>query len=130
LLALPAEARGISYLHLADLGGLRYAKKDSINLGWHNTSFRGYADYMQTDEFDRGITELLKQAKQKTTAIMCAEALPWRCHRSMIGDALLMRKITVIDIFDKNKTSEETLTDFAKVQGTKITYPQSTPNDR
>ena len=118
------EVHDISYLHLADLGGLRHTKSDSINLGWHNASFRGYADYMQTEEFERGITKLLKQAEQKTTVIMCAEALPWRCHRSMIGDALLVRNIKVVDIFDKNKTSEETLTDFAKVQGTNITYPQ------
>jgi len=122
-LAKALGADSISYLHLADLGGLRHTRKDSINLGWHNTSFRGYADYMQTEEFERGLAELLTRAEQKTTVIMCAEALPWRCHRSMIGDALLIRKVTVVNIFDKNKTSEETLTDFAKVQGTKITYP-------
>jgi len=129
-LAEALEKHGISYLHVTDLGGLRHAKADSINLGWHNTSFRGYADYMQTDEFERGITELLKQAGRKKTVIMCAEALPWRCHRSMIGDALLVRKVTVVDIFDKNKTSEETLTDFAKVQGVKITYPQLALNNK
>jgi len=113
----------IAYQHLADLGGLRHTTKDSPNLGWHNTSFRGFADYMQTKEFENGIIKLLKLAERKTAALMCAEAVPWRCHRSMIGDALLVRNIKVVDIFDKNKTQDETLTDFAKVNGLHITYP-------
>jgi len=113
----------IDYLHLEKLGGLRHTRKDSINLGWHNTSFRGYADYMQAEEFTAGIEELLKLAEAKTTAIMCAEAVPWRCHRSLIGDALLVRGHTVIDIFDEKKSQNEKLTDFAHVDDLTITYP-------
>lgn len=116
---------GINYKHLSKLGGLRHAKKDSINQGWHNASFRGYADYMQTDEFLAGVDELLELTGHKTTAIMCAEAVPWRCHRSMIGDALLVRGIEVIDIFDEDKVQPEKLTSFAKVDGLKISYPAS-----
>lgn len=121
--ALPE--RGIGYRHLAALGGLRHSRKDSINTGWRNASFRGYADYMQTPEFTAGIDELLSVARQGTTAIMCAEAVPWRCHRSMIGDALLVRDIEVFDIFDAGNARTEKLTDFADVDGTGITYPDA-----
>lgn len=114
---------GIQYAHLERLGGLRHTTKDSMNLGWHNTSFRGYADYMQTPEFATGLDELMKLAATKTTAIMCAEAVPWRCHRSLIGDALLVRGVQAIDIFDKHKTQTETMTSFARVEGEHITYP-------
>lgn len=117
-------SNGLTYRHLEKLGGLRHTTKDSVNLGWHNTSFRGYADYMQTDEFAAGLEELLKLAESKTVAIMCAEAVPWRCHRSLIGDALIVRGHTVIDIFDKDKTQEEKLTSFAKVTDGIITYPE------
>lgn len=113
----------IKYTHLEELGGLRHTTKDSINLGWHNKSFRGYADYMQTDGFTNGIEELLKLSQDKTAAIMCAEAVPWRCHRSLIGDALLVRGVKVIDIYDEHKTQDEKLTDFAKTDGLAITYP-------
>lgn len=113
----------INYIHLASLGGLRHASKDSINLGWHNASFRGYADYMQTKDFANGLDELLELARQKTTCIMCAEAVPWRCHRSMIGDAISVHDIPVIDIFDKNKSVPEKITSFAKIDGNTITYP-------
>jgi uncharacterized protein (DUF488 family) len=114
---------GIGYRHLEHLGGLRHTTKAFVNLGWHNTSFRGYADYMQTPEFAAGIDELLEIAEDKTVAIMCAEAVPWRCHRSLIGDALLVRGHEVIDIFDEHKTQAEKLTSFAVVHGTQITYP-------
>lgn len=113
----------IKYQHMKILGGLRPAKKDSLNQGWHNKSFRGYADYMQTEDFKKGIDELIEIAKKQQIAIMCAEAVPWRCHRSMIGDALLIRKVEVIDIFDIKKSEPEKLTDFAVVKGTQITYP-------
>lgn len=113
----------IAYQHLSKLGGLRHTTKESINMGWRNTSFRGYADYMQTEQFTRGLNELLALAGDKTTAIMCAEAVPWRCHRSMIGDALLIRDIEVIDIFDEHKTQPEKVTAFAQVRDTAITYP-------
>lgn len=119
---------GMKYLHLTKLGGLRHAKKDSINMGWHNASFRGYADYMQTDEFDEGLKELTDLAKNKTVAIMCAEAVPWRCHRSMIGDALLIRGYNVQDIYDIKTVKPEILTDFAKVKNTTITYPSDKPS--
>jgi uncharacterized protein (DUF488 family) len=176
-LTVELPKRGIAYTHLAKLGGLRHSKKDSINQGWHNASFRGYADYMQTEDFTAGLNELLRIAAgghsvscldavqgskeervsrmndtvnerktpadaamrreasgrqalpggrttaRKAVAIMCAEAVPWRCHRSMIGDALLIRGIEVLDIFDAKKAQAEKLTSFAKVDGTTITYP-------
>lgn len=117
----------ITYRHLAALGGLRYARKDSPNQGWHNDSFRGYADYMQTEDFAGGIAELEKLMRGSVTAIMCAEAVPWRCHRSMIGDAMLVRDYDVIDIFDEKKSEPEKLTSFAAVDGLKITYPDDKP---
>lgn len=123
-LAKSLTGHGIDYLHLAELGGLRSTNKDSINTAWRNKSFRGYADYMQTDEFAAGIDKLINHAKSHTVAIMCAEAVPWRCHRSLVGDALLVRGVKVVDIFDKNKSKEETLTSFAKVDGLVITYPK------
>ena len=114
----------IGHIHLAELGGLRHAKKDSINLGWKNRSFRGYADYMQTTDFESGVERLIDLAKEKTAAIMCAEAVPWRCHRSLIGDALLVRGIKVIDIMDEKTSRPHTLTSFAHVSGQTITYPK------
>ncbi|QAY58555.1 DUF488 domain-containing protein [Microbacterium protaetiae] len=120
----PALAeRGIPYRHLAALGGLRHSRKDSVNTGWRNASFRGYADYMQTPEFAAGIEELLEIARERPTAIMCAEAVPWRCHRSMIGDALIVRGIRVLDIIGSGAAREETLTSFAHIEGLTITYP-------
>lgn len=118
---LPKNA--IAYYHLEKLGGLRHASKESLNLGWHNASFRGYADYMQTADFGAGLNTLLELAKVKTIVLMCAEAVPWRCHRSLIGDALLARKIKVVDIFDARKAQPESLTDFAQISGQTITYP-------
>src|SRR5438105_1939464 len=90
----------IGYVHLAKLGGLRRARRDSPNMGWRNASFRGFADYMQTPDFDAGLERLIKLAKQKKTALMCAEAVPWRCHRSLIADALIIRDIRVEDIIN------------------------------
>jgi uncharacterized protein (DUF488 family) len=113
----------ISYIHLADLGGLRHTRADSINTGWHNASFRGYADYMQTKEFEKGIEELCALAEKKTVVIMCAESVPWRCHRSLVGDALLVRHYDVEDIYSETNVKPHTLTSFAKVHGTSITYP-------
>jgi uncharacterized protein (DUF488 family) len=122
-LAKELPARGIDYAHLKSLGGLRHAKRSSINRGWRNASFRGYADYMSTDEFQQGIERLLTLARAKRSAIMCAEAVPWRCHRSLIGDALLVRGVQVEDIMSATKTHEHELTSFAKVHGREITYP-------
>lgn len=113
----------IGYRHQKDLGGLRHAHANSINMGWKNSSFRGYADYMQTPEFQEGIETLIKIAHEKTVAIMCAEAVPWRCHRSLIGDALLARNIKVEDIYSMTSAKPHTLTPWAVVHGTTITYP-------
>ncbi|MDG3010404.1 DUF488 domain-containing protein [Rhodococcus sp. D2-41] len=122
---LPASLReeGIVYRRIDDLGGLRHTRKDSVNTGWRNTSFRGYADYMQTEGFARGVAELEAIAAESVTAIMCAEAVPWRCHRSMIGDALLVRGHCVLDIYSATQAKPERLTSFASVDGTTITYP-------
>ena len=114
----------IKYTHLSGLGGLRHPLADSINKGWLNASFRGYADYMQTEEFSKNIEVLIEWAHEGQIAIMCAEAVPWRCHRSLIGDALLVRKIPVEDIFSLTSKKPHTLTPFAKVRGKKITYPE------
>lgn len=118
---LPAV--GLDYVHLPALGGLRHARPDSPNTGWRNASFRGYADYMQTPEFAAGLDELLALAAEKRTAIMCAEAVPWRCHRSLVGDALLVRGHEVIDIYDERTAKPERLTSFAVVDGLEVTYP-------
>jgi uncharacterized protein (DUF488 family) len=108
---------------LKALGGLRHAKKDSVNSGWRNASFRGYADYMATEEFAKGIDQLIELAKTKRTVIMCAEAVPWRCHRSLIGDALLLRGIAPEDIMSATSVRPHKLTEFAKVDGQQISYP-------
>jgi uncharacterized protein (DUF488 family) len=113
----------IGYRRLEALGGLRRTTVDSINTGWKNTSFRGYADYMQTDTFRAGIDNLLGLADENTVAIMCAEAVPWRCHRSLVGDALLVRGVAVHDIYSVTSAKPHTLTQFAHVEGTTITYP-------
>jgi hypothetical protein len=122
-LASAARKQEIAYVHLQALGGLRHANKDSINTGWRNPSFRGYADYMSTDEFAQGIDRLIDLAKKKRTVIMCAEAVPWRCHRSLVGDALLVRGIAVEDIMSATSIRPHKLTEFAKVDGQQITYP-------
>ncbi|MEO8053219.1 MAG: DUF488 domain-containing protein [Acidobacteriota bacterium] len=122
---LPASLKttGIGYVHIAALGGLRHTTRDSINTGWRNASFRGYADYMQTPEFEAAVDELIQLANQDQIALMCAEAVPWRCHRSMIADALVVRGIQTEDIMGLNPPKLHTLTSFAKVKGTHITYP-------
>ena len=130
--SLPASLKkaGLSYAHLAGLGGLRHAKPDSINAGWRNASFRGYADYMQTPEFEESLGELIQMATQERVAIMCAEAVPWRCHRSLIADALLVRGIRAEDIMSLTRHTVHALTPFAKVCGTTITYPAIKPRLR
>ena len=117
------RAAGIGYVHLKKLGGLRHAKPDSKNLGWHNASFRGFADYMQTPEFEAGLERAMKLAATKPSTLMCAEAVPWRCHRSLVADALVVRGYTVEDIVSGSPPREHKLTPFALVQGTKVTYP-------
>jgi uncharacterized protein (DUF488 family) len=122
-LARHLRAARIGYVHLKKLGGLRHAKADSANMGWHNSSFRGFADYMQTDEFLAGLERLEKLAATKPTAIMCAEAVPWRCHRSLIADALVVRDFPVEDIMGAGRLQEHELTPFARVRGLRVTYP-------
>lgn len=116
---------GIEYQRLKELGGLRYSKVDALTVNgeWRNKSFRSYADYMQTPEFAAGIDHLIDLGTQKPVAIMCAEAVPWRCHRSLIGDALVVRGVEVLDIMGRTSSNPHKLTSFAKVDGTKVWYP-------
>ncbi len=119
---LPDE--GIEYLHMKSLGGLRHAQKDSINDAWENPSFRGYADYMQTPEFETAIEELIGAAINRKTAIMCAEGNLYRCHRSLVADSLTARGIEVRHISSAKSASLHRLTPFAKVNGKRVTYPR------
>jgi len=122
-LARKLRSAKIGYVHLRKLGGLRHARRDSINTGWRNASFRGFADYMQTAEFEQALERLVKLSHDKSSAIMCAEAVPWRCHRSLIADALTIRGIPVADIISASAPRPHSLTPFAKVEGPRITYP-------
>lgn len=115
--------KGIDYIYMKELGGLRPKVSDTHNLGWHNQSFRNYADYMQTAAFSLAIDQLVGLARKKPTAIMCAEAVPWRCHRSLVGDALLVRGIEVLDIMSATATKPHSMTSFAVVDGLNISYP-------
>ena len=117
----------IQYTHIAGLGGLRHTTAASPNKGWRNTSFRGYADYMQTPEFDSSLQEAIALAEQEQIALMCAEAVPWRCHRSMVADALIVRGIEVEEIVNNEQRQPHKLTSFAKVEGLRITYPPEPP---
>jgi uncharacterized protein (DUF488 family) len=113
----------VSYLRIEGLGGLRHTTTGSVNTGWENLSFRGYADYMQTSEFTGSIQQLIEVATERRTAIMCAEVVPWRCHRSLIGDALEVRHIPVEDIISEKSSRPHQITPFAQVIGDTITYP-------
>jgi uncharacterized protein (DUF488 family) len=116
---------GIAYEHRRALGGLRHPRKDSPNTGWRNESFRGYADYMQTAEFESALNALGKAAAHEAVAIMCAEAVPWRCHRMLISDALTARGYRVEHIMSATKSDPHTMTSFAKMEGTSVVYPAS-----
>ncbi|MBZ5577841.1 MAG: DUF488 domain-containing protein [Acidobacteriia bacterium] len=122
-LPLALEAERIGYRHMPGLGGLRHTRKDSPNTGWKNLSFRGYADYMQTEEFARSLELLLAVAPLAQAAIMCAESVPWRCHRSLIADTLTVRGVPVFHILSATKSQPHRLTPFARVESTSITYP-------
>jgi len=122
--ALPA--RGIAYLHLAELGGRRRPRPDSVNAGWRNEGFRGYADYMQEDAFWTALDRLRELAAARRTAIMCAEAVPWRCHRSLVADALVVLGVEVLHITGGGAPSPHRLTPFARVEGKRISYPADT----
>lgn len=118
------KRRSIKYLHLESLGGRRRPQPDlAVNLGWRNTNFRGYADYMRTKEFREGLKTLMEKSKLQTTVIMCAEAVPWRCHRSLVGDALLVKKFEVDDIFSLTSVRPHKLTAFAQVLRGRLSYP-------
>ena len=122
---LPALLRAahIHYTHLPGLGGLRRPRRDSPNVGWRNKSFRGYADYMQSAAFKRSLQRCLELASVERVALMCAEAVPWRCHRSLIADALAARGIDALEIASDTRVRAHKLTSFAHVEGTAVTYP-------
>jgi len=127
----PAALAGadIHYAHVEGLGGFRRAGPESPNMGWRNASFRGYADYMQTAEFAQNLASLMKVAKRERVALMCAEAVPWRCHRSLIADALVVHGLRVEEITSPTRCQIHALTPFAKVNGTAITYPRSSATE-
>lgn len=127
--ALPPELarNGIRYVHLKALGGLRRPRTDSVNLAWENSSFRGYADYMQTAEFGSALDELLLVAADGRTAIMCAEGNPFRCHRMLVADALAARGVSVFHISSRKTARPHMMTTFAIVNGTRVTYPAPVP---
>lgn len=122
-LAKGLKKAGLAYQHMPELGGLRKPRKDSINTGWKNTSFRGYADYMQTESFRNALEKLTASGEKSSTAIMCAEAVPWRCHRSLIADALAVRGWTVRHIMTTAKADEHRMTSFAVIDKDRLTYP-------
>lgn len=127
---LPAalQARAIDYAHCAGLGGFRQTHPGSVNMGWRNESFRGFADYMQTPEFTEHIARLIERATVERVVLMCAEAVPWRCHRSLIADSLLVQGICAEEIVSATRLRAHTLTPFARVEGTVITYPPELPS--
>jgi hypothetical protein len=122
---LPAdlERAGIGYRHMGGLGGLRKTRPDSVNRGWRNLSFRGYADYMQTEEFQAALSSLMKLADRSTVALMCAEAVPWRCHRSLVADALLVHGYEPFDIYSETRATRHKLPAWARARGERLTYP-------
>jgi len=117
------EENHVRYRHIKELGGLRHARKDSLNLGWRNVSFRGFADYMATPEFSEGLEALIEIAKDRETAMMCAEAVPWRCHRSLIGDALTKKGWIVRDIMSRTAAPRHLLTPFLRTRKGQLIYP-------
>ena len=127
--ALPASlaAANIGYVHAPGLGGFRHATPDSPNAGWRNLSFRGYADYMQGAEFAENLVGLIELARRDRVVLMCAEAVPWRCHRSLIADALVVHGIATCEIASAKRLQAHRLTPFARVRGLEITYPPAAP---
>lgn len=124
-LEISLKENGIHYVHMKALGGRRAVQKDSKNNRWHNTSFRGYADYMETEDFEQAIVRLEKFALQDTTAYMCAEAVWWRCHRSMVSDYLKAKGWTVLHIMAPAKTQEHPYTSPAKIVSERVVYSDS-----
>jgi len=122
-LPVTLKSYGVKYIHMPEIGGLRHPKRDSVNIAWKNMGFRGYADYMQTKEFTDNLLKITALERENCLALMCAEALPWRCHRSLISDALVVRHVKVLHIISKDNTITHELTEFAHVEGNQITYP-------
>ncbi|MCC7007664.1 MAG: DUF488 domain-containing protein [Acidobacteria bacterium] len=122
-LAASLDAAGVRYTHMPGLGGLRRPRRDSPNTAWRNASFRGYADYMQTLEFQSYLREALALTRAERCAFMCAEAVPWRCHRSLLADALMVHGIEVREIASATSATLHELTPWAHVDGTRVTYP-------
>jgi uncharacterized protein (DUF488 family) len=123
LLSAALRRAGIRYTHMAGLGGLRHPRLDSVNSGWRNTGFRGYADYMQTAPFAKSLERCINLANDEQIVLMCAEGVPWRCHRSLVADALLVRGVAVSEITSGIRTRPHSLTPWAEVKGVAITYP-------
>lgn len=123
-LAKSLRHEGIAYTHVKELGGLRHPRRDSINTGWRNASFRGYADYMQTGDFAEAVNRLLQLCAAQRCAVMCAEAVPWRCHRSLLADALVARGVPVEHILSATRREAHSLTPFARIENNHVTYPQ------
>jgi uncharacterized protein (DUF488 family) len=122
-LARVLGAAHIEYVSMQALGGRRHARKDSPNTGWRNEAFRGYADYMQTAPFREALEALILMSRDQRVAIMCAEAVPWKCHRSLVADALTVRGVPVVEILSESNYQTHTLTPFALVRGLQISYP-------
>ena len=122
-LAAELPRHGIAYRHVKELGGLRKPRPDSANTAWRNQAFQGYADYMQTPEFAAALEELVAAQEGRRLAVMCAEAVPWRCHRSLLADALLARGVEVLDIIDEHPAKPHRITPFAAVAEGRVTYP-------
>lgn len=117
------KTQGTKYIHIPGIGGMRRPKHDSINLAWRNSSFRGYADFMQTQEFTDNLLKIVALARENRLALMCTEALPWRCHRNLISDALVVRHVKVEHIISATSCLNHELNEMAHVEGTQITYP-------
>jgi len=126
-LPAPLAAANIGYAHASGLGGFRPTTPDSPNAGWRNLSFRGYADYMQTTDFAANLASVIELARTDRIALMCAEAVPWRCHRSLIADALLVHGVAACEIVSPKRLQPHKLTPFARVRGEEITYPFAEP---
>ena len=122
-LAESLKAHHLQYVHLKALGGLRHPRKDSPNTGWRNEGFRGFADHMQTEEFRDALAALIRMSRRRRVGIMCAEAVPWRCHRSLVADALSVRGVPVVEILSESNYRMHQLTPFAQVEDLRITYP-------
>lgn len=125
-LAAELAAHGIAYQHEPRLGGLRRPRADSINGAWKNASFRGYADHMGTAEFQQALDGLMEAGRREHVAIMCAEAVPWRCHRSLVADALAARGVPVEHIMTAAKSQPHTMTPFARIKNGSVVYPKET----